>query len=324
MAETLLRPPPLRRMPGGWVGFFEGAAWPVHDPDGAAEAPGARWSFDGAALHVAPGEGPLPPPPTWQPGPMPEARPRQVAEQAAMPGMRLSRGAGPDLVIPRGWLERLVLMPPCRALPFAPPGVSGLALAEGGVLLLEGPADLPLLAVIRRHDRLLGLGCGGARPDAMEGDDSWLPAGALVLAPRAPESMPPAAVASTPLLFCQAGGLDFALPALEVEAVLPPQSPTPLPDDPRLRGVVAHRGQVLPVLDGGTALGGPAALTGTPVPMLRLAGPVAVAVAQVEGLRRVPDSAISPADSAGPIRATCWPAGAALPVLDPAWLARGR
>lgn len=325
MVEELRRAPPLRRMPGGWVGFFKGAAWPVADPDGAALAPGARWSFDGALLLALAGEGPIPSANPWQEGAAaPVAAPRRASTpHQALPGMRLLRGGAPALHVPRAWLERLVLMPAVSPLPFAPPGVRGLALAEGGVLLLDGPAGLPLLAVLRVEGRLLGLACAGARPDADAGDGGWLPAGAWALAPRVPEAVPVPAVPSTPLLFCQAGGLDFALPALEVEAVLAPQRPTPAPRDPALRGVVAHRGQVLPVLDAGAALGGPAVLTGAEVPMLRLAGPIALAVTGVEGLRRVADAAISPADTAGPIRATCWPAGAAIPVLDPAWLCRG-
>jgi chemotaxis signal transduction protein len=104
-----------------------------------------------------------------------------------------------------------------------------------------------------------------------------------------------------------------------VEAVLPPILPVPGPDHAH---IVAHRGQVLPVFDAGLALGGPAVLGQDAVPMLRLGG-VAVAVAMVEGLRRVPLSAISAANAASAMRAVCWPAGVAVPVLDPAWLARG-
>lgn len=323
MAEPLRRAPLLRRMPGGWVGFHEGTAWPVADPDGVAHAPGAVWWFDGARLLAEPGGAAITPATPWHDHPVAPAAPRPAAPSLAMPGMRLTRGAAPDLAVPRAWLERLLLMPPCQPLPFAPPGVVGLALAAGGVLVLEGPPGLPLLAVLRVEGRLLGLACAGARPDADAGDGGWLPAGAWALAPRARDAVTLPAMPSTPLLFCQAGGLEFALPALEVEAVLAPLLPSPAPRDPALRGVVAHRGQVLPVLDGGLALGGAPVLAGLPVPMLRLAGPVALAVSAVEGLRRVPDTAISPAAAGGPLRATCWPAGAAIPVLDPAWLSRG-
>ena len=50
---------------------------------------------------------------------------------------------------------------------------------------------------------------------------------------------------------------------------------------------------------------------------------LAVAVAAIEGLRRVPLSAISAANAGGAMRAVCWPAGVAVPVLNPLWLARG-
>ena len=323
MADALGRPPPLRRIPGGWVGFHLGAAWPVDAPGGVALAPDASWSFDGAVLRATPGGGATPAPAPWVDRPPALAAPRRRAMPAvAMPGMRLLRGEAPALLVPRAWLERLVLMPASRPLPFAPPGVLGLALAESGVLLLDGPPGLPLLAVLRVADRLLGLGCASARPDADAGDGRWLPDGAWDLAPRRPEILSTPEIACTALLFCHAGGLEFALPALEVEAVLAPQRPVPGPADILLCGVVAHRGQVLPVLDGGLALGGPATLAGGAVPMLRLAGPVALAVTAVEGLRRVADTAISPAAAGGPVRATCWFGGAAIPVLDPAWLTR--
>ena len=139
------------------------------------------------------------------------------------------------------------------------------------------------------------------------------------MAPLAPSLAPQLEPPSLPLLFCTAGGTRFALPALEVEAVLPPMLPVPGPDQVH---IVAHRGQVLPVFDAGLVLGGPAVLGGGAVPMLRLAG-VAVAVAAVEGLRRVPLSTISATNAGGAMRAVCWPAGVAVPVLDPLWLARG-
>ncbi len=342
MVEALSSPPILRRMPGGWVGFYAGAAWPVHDPAGVAGHDATNWLFDGAALLAqaggtallkraggptllaeAGGPAPAPAPP---PVILPSA-PLARAAQPAMPGMRLSRGAE-SLTVPRPWLQRLLPMPVLRPLPFAPPGVAGLALAGGAVLVLDGPAGLPLLAVLRIEGRLIGLGCGEARPDTAQGDATWLPAGLLALAPLAAEAPPVIEEATMPMLFCQAGGIGFAVPALEVEAVLPPQLPVISPGHAgAIRGVVAHRGQVLPVLDAGVALGGARSLTGLEVPMLRLAGPVAVAVTAVEGLRRVPLSAISPTSQGGPMRAVCWPAAAggaaAVPVLDPAWLARG-
>lgn len=330
MTDLLPAPPVLRRVPGGWVGFVDGVAWPVNDPAGVAGWPGALWRLEGGALvPEAAGEAPpntIPPaPPAAAPGPRSSsAALAAMAGQVAMPGMRLLRGAAPSLVVPRPWLERLVPWPGLQALPFAPASVMGLALADGAVLVLAGPAGAPLLAVLRVQGRLVGLGCAEARPDPDTGYGDWLPEEALALAPLAP---PAAALVERPslaLLFCQAGGLRFALPALEVEAVLPPTLPAPAPaGGGAIHGVVGHRGQVLPVLDAGLVLGGGAVLGGPEVPMLRLAGPVALAVAAVEGLRRVAHASLSPAPPGGPMRAVCWPAEAAVPVLEPGWLARG-
>lgn len=320
----------LRRVPGGWVGFVDGAAWPVNDPAGVADWPGTRWRLESGMLVAEPaGEAPPAPPPFTPPPAMPRAARAATPAPGAMPGMRLLRGAWPALVVPRPWLERLVPWPGLQALPFAPASVQGLALAGGAVLVLAGPADPPLLAVLRLRDCLIGLGCAEARPDPSPGDGDWLPPDdALALAPLAPPEAARVEQPSIALLFCQAGGLRFALPALEVDAVLPPTLPAPAPaGSGAIHGVVAHRGQVLPVLDAGLALGGTAALAGHEVPMLRLhgglPGPVAVAVAVVEGLRRVALAALSTAAPGGPMRAVCWPGEAAVPVLEPAWLARG-
>jgi chemotaxis signal transduction protein len=83
-----------------------------------------------------------------------------------------------------------------------------------------------------------------------------------------------------------------------VAGVVPPQVPSPLPSPlpggagPHAPdGVVAHRGDVLPVADAGRALGGlPLLAPGLAVPLLRLSGPapVALAVSAVLGLRALP------------------------------------
>jgi chemotaxis signal transduction protein len=335
MAERLEQPPLLRRIPGGWVGFVDGAAWPVHDADGAAEWPGTLWHFDGAALTaeaaagaVQPPASPAPPPPAAAAAvAAPLGRRAAATARGTMLGMRLRRGEVEDVLVPRAYLERVLPWPDVQPLAFAPPGVLGIGMAMLGapVLVLEVPQPQKLLAVLRLDGRLIGLGCADLRPDPAAGDTAWLPEGAWALAPLAPSIAPQLEQPSLPLLFCTAAGTRFALPALEVEAVLPPVLPVPGPgpgSGPDQVHIVAHRGQVLPVCDAGLALGGPAALAQGAVPMLRLAG-VAVAVTAVEGLRRVPLSAISAANAGSAMRAVCWPAGVAVPVLDPLWLARG-
>ena len=320
MAERLFRPPVLRRLPDGWMGYHDGQAWPVRDPGSAADAAGATWFFTGEALLVEPPEGEfcaLPARPA--PPPLPSLpMPHRAAAAPVLPGMRL--GAH---VVPRAALWRLVPMPAVTPLPFAPPGVMGLAVAQGfAALVLHGAADAPLLALLSVQGRMLGLPCMDARPDADAGTLDILPAAALALAPPLPEARPAPPTPATALVLSDAGGITFALPALAIDAVLPPMLPAPPPGDAggRIRGVVSHRGQVLPVVDGGQALGGPPALGFEPVPLLRL-GAVAVAVALVRGLRRVPEAALT-ARGAGPVIATAWPDGAAVPVIDPAFLAR--
>lgn len=320
MTERLQRPPPLRRMPGGWVGFHAGRAWPVRDAAGAAEAAGAIWHFTGEALLVEPPEGEVcalvarPAAPVLPAMPLP----RRIATPAMPPGMRL--GAQ---VVPRAALWRLVPMPMVTPLPFAPRGVAGLAVADGiAALVLDGPADATLLALLTLRGRMLGLPCMDARPDAEAGSLAALPDAILALAPPLPEGRAAATVPETPLVMATAGGVGFALHAMVIDAVLPPMLPAPPPAAAglRVRGVVAHRGQVLPVVDGGQALGGAPALGFDPVPLLRL-GAVAVAVSAVHGLRHLPETALT-ARGPGPIIATCWPDGSALPVLDPGFLAR--
>ncbi len=329
MAERLEQPPLLRRMPGGWVGFVDGVAWPVQDAAGAAEWPDTQWLFDGTALiaEAAPGARPPPasPPAAALAAPprTPGMQHRATASQASMPGMRLLRAGAEALTVPRAALERVLPWPTVQPLAFAPPVVLGLAMAGTAVLVLHGPQPQALLAVLRVAGRLVGLGCTELRPDEAPGDIGWVPEDALALAPLAPDEARHQEPPSLPLLFCQAGGIRFALPALEIEAVMAPQLPVAGPIGERGHThVVAHRGQVLPVIDAGLTLGGAAVLSGTEVPLLRLAG-IAVAVAAVEGLRRVPMAAISPTTTGGAMRAVCWPSGAAVPVLDPAWLARG-
>jgi chemotaxis signal transduction protein len=153
---------------------------------------------------------------------------------------------------------------------------------------------------------------------------------ALALAPLVAIPAPPPAQPQRGLLLCHAGGLDFALAVEEVVAVIPPLPPTPVgAAGTALRGVCAHRGDILPVVDAGERLGGPPALGAGPVPLLRLAGarPVALAVAAVAGLRQVPEADLAlvraglPGLAPGLVLALARFAGSLLPVLCAAALA---
>lgn len=327
--ECLIRPPPLRRFPGGLLGFHGGLAWPVQDPEGIAERSGTRWTFDGQALRASPGPERAPPAarrPRREALPsLPLSTARRVREGES-PGMRLLRQDAPALTIPRALLRRLLPMPAIRPLPFAPPGVAGLAAVPGGAALVLGePRENPLLALLEWRGALFGLPASDAAPDAAPGDTACIPEAALPLAPRAQPPATPAPAPTQPLLLCRVGLERFALPALEVEALLPPQSLTLTPGGDAVRGVVSHRGRVLPVLDGGEALSLPPVLAQGECPMLRLMGPVAVAVSAVEGLRAVPLADITP-NTAGldhPLLGSAVLEDAVIPILSPAWLARG-
>jgi chemotaxis signal transduction protein len=123
----------------------------------------------------------------------------------------------------------------------------------------------------------------------------------------------------------RAGGVTAALPAEAVAAVLAPQRPLPAPPGAAARGVAglaAHRGAVLPVRDGGRALGGAPVLAGGEAPLIRLAlePEWLLAVSEVLGVRRAPETEIVPAGG-GLVTAIARLGGEALPLLAPRGLA---
>nr|WP_245214629.1 chemotaxis protein CheW [Pararoseomonas indoligenes] len=187
----------------------------------------------------------------------------------------------------------------------------------GPALVLAGEEGEPLLALLVVEGRRLGLPCRGAAPLAQA---PALPLALLHpgLLAAAPLALPPAAVAPLPtrlLLLARAGETGFALPLEEVAAVLPPQVPRNAGSG-ALAGIAAHRGDVLPVLDAGTRLGGRPVLTGGALPMLRLQGaqPAALAVSAVLGLRAVPETDLAPVPGQGLVAAMARLDGAVLPV----------
>jgi chemotaxis signal transduction protein len=150
------------------------------------------------------------------------------------------------------------------------------------------------------------------------------------LAPPAGDPVPPPALPSRDLLLVQIDGQRLAVPVEEVASVIPPGRPVPMHSG--ATGIIAHRGEVLPVLDGSRCLNGASSLdSGIALPLLRLAGPtpVAVAVQRVEGLRRIPMADIAvlpPGDPALPpplVTAVAVLAGVPLPVVATAALCRG-
>jgi chemotaxis signal transduction protein len=235
---------------------------------------------------------------------------------------------GACLRVPVAMVLRVLPMPEVTPAPGRPPGALGLVLAQGigPVLLLEAgwldpattwPSDaaLPLLAVLVVEGRLCALPCrqvvpataAPALPVALVRERLAGPQGAalLALAPLARPALPPVAIATRGLLLAEAGGILFAVAAEEVTAVVPPQALAPWAGG-ALQGIAAHRGAVLPVIDGGAVLGGrPVLVAGAQPPLLRLAGPrpVALAVGAVLGLRHLPESAIQAVHGDGPLSA---------------------
>lgn len=263
---------------------------------------------------------------------------RQVAIAAELGALRM--------VLPFAVLERVVPLPPLHAAPGAGPAALGYAVALGAPVLVLDPAwllaavapreEAGLLVLFRHGERRLGLPCARvgpaqareatlmARLDAAVAEFTQAPLAEAVPAP-VPEPV-------RSLLLCVAGGQAFALPVEEVLAVIPPVAPTASPGMAGLgaafRGVAAHRGEVLPVLDAGLRMGLSAVLrhSGTEAPLLRLAGarPVALAVDQVTGLRRIPERLIAAVAGEGLVSAVASLGETPLPVCRAAVLAGWR
>ncbi|WP_131829614.1 chemotaxis protein CheW, partial [Teichococcus deserti] len=260
-------------------------------------------------------------------------------------------------ILPLDRLARVVPMPALAPAPGMPPGALGLGLAaglgagEGAPVLVLDPRqldaalpegrDAPLLAVLAIGAKLFGLPCDRATPltDAQSLEFSAMPAGRLAaalaaspalgrLAPPHQALPPPPPAPTRSLMLARAGEQLFALPVEEVAGVVPPQAPAPLPVGAGLDapdGVVAHRGDVLPVADAGRALGGASVLApGQAVPLLRLAGPqpLALAVTAVLGLRAFPLAGMVPLGEDGVVAALLPFQGLPLPLCRAGALAR--
>jgi chemotaxis signal transduction protein len=299
---------------GGWFAIEEGEARPVSAPP---RAPTRSHSLPREAEEAR--------------------RPRTPAGLAAL---HLSLG-GVALALPAALTERILPMPALRPCPGGLPGVLGLAEAGGAPALVLDASAILGSARAARPAHLVVLQFGGRRlalpAERVEAGpaiaalgifETWLAspeaAPALTAAPLARPPAPPQPVAERTFLVFSAGGITAAFPTEAVAAVLAPQRPLPAPPwaTPGLAGLVAHRGAVLPVRDGGLALGGPAVLAAGEAPLIRLAlrPEWLLAVAQVQGVRRVPASEVLPAGG-GLIAAIARLGAEPLPVLAAARLA---
>ncbi|WP_458096138.1 chemotaxis protein CheW [Roseomonas sp. WA12] len=339
--------PVLRPLPGGrgrlYVGLIGGAALPAWVLPGAKQPAGA-WALvpgpEGALLLGGDSLIADPPPdaelvelPRLAPvaggrvrsassGPV---EPTEPVTQLMRGGFRLALVGG-AIELPSDALDRLLPMPPLHLFPEPPDGVSGMAWTTAGPVLVIDAAqfgaetgEAPLLAVVLVAGRRIGLPCRGAAPVATTPE---LPAPLLqpALLSAAPRAVPPPierAVPTRPLLLAHASAADFALELEDVAAILPPQVPRNRSGG-AVAGITAHRGDVLPVLDGGMRLGrAPVLAGGAAVPMLRLQGPrpAALAVTSVLGLRAVPEADIAPVAGDGLVGAMLRLDGTVLPVL---------
>jgi chemotaxis signal transduction protein len=332
--------------PAAWV-FVEAAGGPMML--GGAEAlvtapPGAPGVVLPNLVTTAAAE---------QPVPHPSAAPfasyigGQTAPAATLsqPRVLALQYGGHAATVPLAALDGIRPMPrEISPVPGAPACVLGYAETVDGVVLLldpfwssgEAPSAAPLpglVAVLRHAGRRLGVPCARADPGAA-GDElasrlSGTPDGrrALGLAPLVQGAAPPRqAEARCSLLLCRAAGLAFAVAVEEVAAVMPPQCPAPAPAGAGtpVRGVCAHRGEVLPVLDASERLGARSVWTkAEAAPLLRLAipRPVALAVTQVLGLRSIAADALAPVAGDPLVAALAMLDGRPVPVCRAAALA---
>jgi chemotaxis signal transduction protein len=271
--------------------------------------------------------------------------PREGSEPATPIGaeaLNLHLGAV-AIALPRSALLRILDGDcPVRPIPSTPRGALGYASTSVGDALVLDPACLDaaaaaspggLMALFDHAGRRLALPCDRVAPgnaEAVTALLAWLdsPAfrAAMALAPRAQPRPTPPAEPLKALLVAEAGGTRFALAADAVEALLAPRQPDPPPPGAaaRIRGLCAHRGDVLPVLDAAEWLGRPVAPASAGArPMLRLSitPPVALLIDNLPALHRLPAASFTPVNAAGLVESVTRLDGQPLPVCRPEALA---
>lgn len=354
-AWALTEAPVVRPLPGTpdglrGVAMLDGRAAPAwalsHAPEHwiAVEHAGGIVLVGGERI-VAPGpSSPALEIPSLAPRALPErAFSRPSSETAAAPRPdrhALVHGAGVALVA-LGNLETLLNLTGLAPMPGMPRGALCLADVDGRPALVldpgwctarpDAPPPGPLVAVFRSAGRRFAVPVEQARP-GREGVDlerrlaETAEGRALLAAAPQAGTADGAADGLLPLLVCAAGEARFALPVSEVATVLAPRPPLPLPaaGAPALRGVVAHRGEVLPLIDIDPRLASPfaeAALAASPMIRLVLPRPVAVPVQRILGLQMMPRRAIRAVAGDAIIAAMVQFEGAGLPLCRAATLA---
>lgn len=328
-------PPVIRPLPGAaapmrGLAAHQGEMLPVvsHDaPDGLrwCHLPSPAMVLLGAVRIDAARDGDLPLPLSLlAPGPVPSPAPATPATRDRAAPTKASQAARAPLVlrlIPRR--GRAIDLPaalvlrvlPASALPLAPacpPGALGYANTDAGDALVldrtpfgaEDGTDATLLVVFALEGHRLAFPCqrvGQGEAAGAAATEAVLRSEALRrLLPHAPRIVPAPVPLPAPMrqvLVAFAGGLRFGLPAEAVATLIAPQLSAPPPPGapPAVRGLCAHRGDVLPVLDAAERLGGAPAAADALRPLIRLsAAPVALAIDGVPSLHRLPESTFTP------------------------------
>ncbi len=355
-ARALAEAPVVRPLPGAPAGLLglamlDGRAAPAWALTAAPE----RWLAieHAGGLVLVGGDRIAAPTPSAPALAIPSMAPRALPERAfSMPASPAAAAApqpdrhalvhgGAVALIALGQLETLLNLTGLARMPGMPRGALCLADVDGRPALVldpgwcmarpDAPPPGPLVAVFRSAGRRFAVPVEQARP-GREGIDlerrllETAEGHALIAA--APQAGPSDGGddAMLPLLVCAAGETRFALPVSEVATVLAPRPPLPLPaaGAPALRGVVAHRGEVLPLIDLDPRLAAPfvdGALATAPMIRLVLPRPVAVPVQRILGLQMMPRRAIRAVAGDAIVAATVQFEGARLPLCRAAALA---
>lgn len=322
-------------LPEGPVVFGgEAFAEPRLDAPLLAAPPVIAVALTAAAFHVPS------PASTADAAPGHDLRQRSVAR----PGTYVLRHGSRAAVVPVAALDAILDMPqaPTVRQLGALAGALGHSELGGRAVLLLDPAwctgqpvaagATGMVALFHHEGRSLAMPMEQASP-GVEGEDllarlSGTPEGRALLAGAPTASATPPVVRAEPtrpLLLCEAGGTRFAIDVAEVTNVIAPAAPMPPPHDRRgMRGVVTHRGEILPVIDLDPRLARAIpdrALATAPLLRLLLPWPVAVPVEKVLGLHAVALRAIASIEDDPLVSGMALLEGHAVPVCRGAALA---
>lgn len=267
-------------------------------------------------------------PPPSRP-PLPHAPQAPTQRRAARMEVLHIQFGGASIALPAGLVHHIHPAPALTVTGRLVGGLLGFATLEGGAvpvldlgqMLGTDGADAVFLVELRHDGRRLAV--PAQRVTAGPGDGAlfarWLAtpeaAPLLNLAPLATSPSSPQPVAVRHLVIFSAGGLRASLPVEDVVGAIPPVMPVPTPAN----AIAEHLGDVLPVRDGGLALGGSGVVWPAPLLRLRTQPPILLAVEAIAGVRAVPVAAVHPVPGR-PVAALATVGAEALPVVAAAAL----